>query len=300
MSTYFKLSTDYFVKVAERTSDPVEWRGIKVYDSVEVSNDVIFENAAENSLTLDHTGTSRHLTQMDGIRSERATCPDEVCQIPAGLSARFAWEVAGAAQRSTMVVFGPEIFEIYCPEIASCSFLSGHLLPRNYSCDPAMSALIRLLRGELDQTRARGLLYAQAVIRLLALEIAAAQWSKKPKAQRLDTSADARVKRAVDLIHSNLSTSLSLLDLAEASGLGPTRLTQVFKKATGKRPYEYVVDQRIAAAIRLLETTDMPLSHVALEVGFSDQQHMTHAFHGRGRQTPACFRKLRNLSEPAY
>ncbi len=300
MTKSLKSNTDYFDSVVQQTSDPSQWKGLRIQRSIETSNDVVFENTTKNSLTLDHTGTSRHLTKMDSIISNRPTCPEEICQIPAGLSARFAWDIVGPAQRSTMIVFENDVFEQYCPEIVTSSFLGGHLLPKDYACNPVMSALIHLLEGELHETSARGLLYAQTVIRLLALEIATNQWSRKPKSYRAEVAKDMRVKKAVDFIHGNLSTNLSLLDLASASGLKPTRLTQVFKQTTGKRPYEYVVDLRIKTAIRLLEMTELPLCHVALEVGFSDQQHMTHAFQQRSQRTPSSFRKRSGSTELAF
>ncbi len=297
MSEHFKSSTDYFEYVATGSSSPSDWRGIRIFKSVETSNDVTFENTTSHSLTLDHTGTANHLSRMDGIISNRPTHPGEICQIPAGLSARFAWEVAGETQRSSMIVFDSGIFKAYCPEIASCAFLDGHLLPRDFAPDPALSTLVRLLEGELNQSSARGLLYAQTIIRLLALEIATNQWSRKPKLRPAETATDPRVRKAVEFIHENLSGSLSLIDLAQASGLRPTRLTEIFKKTTGKCPYEYVVNQRIEAAIRLLKHTDTPLSHIALEVGFADQQHMTHIFQLKGQRTPSSFRKWREAAE---
>ncbi len=297
MSEHFKSSIDYFEQVAAERSNPSEWNGLRIFRSIETSNDVTFENTTSHSLTLDHTGTARHLSRMDGINFNRPTHPGEICQIPAGLSARFAWEVAGDVQHSSMIIFDSCIFKAYCPEIASCAFLDGHLLPRDFAPDPALSMLVQLLEGELDQSSARGLLYAQTIIRLLALEIAANQWSRKPEPRRVDTATDPRVSKAVEFIHENLSGSLSLVDLAAASGLRPTRLTEIFKKTVGKCPYEYVVNLRIEAAIRLLKHTDTPLSHIALEVGFADQQHMTHAFQLKGQRTPSSFRKWREAAE---
>jgi methylphosphotriester-DNA--protein-cysteine methyltransferase len=46
------------------------------------------------------------------------------------------------------------------------------------------------------------------------------------------------------------------------------------------------------AALLRLEDADVPLAHVAHELGFSSQSHFTRMFSGLTRMTPAKYRRL--------
>jgi AraC family transcriptional regulator len=46
------------------------------------------------------------------------------------------------------------------------------------------------------------------------------------------------------------------------------------------------VDRRLTYAVHLLRVTDLPISHVALEAGFADQQHLTRMLRARHNRTP--------------
>lgn len=268
---------------------------MRLYKAVETSNDVVFENTAFNTLTLDLTGTTYHLSRLDGVVQERPTLPDDICLTPRGLSARFAWEVSGPSQNSIMAEFDTELFRIYCPDMASDSLLKGSLVPADYHANPALSLTIKLLAREMEPASARGTLFAETLIRLLAIELAQGSWSLKVKSPRLQDGADRRINRAIDYIAANFRQDISLLQLSEASGLSTSRLIQLFRKMTGKSPYAYVINQRMNRAIQLIESSDMPLAMVALEAGFADQQHMTHAFCKNLNRTPASFRMRKTL-----
>jgi AraC family transcriptional regulator len=46
-----------------------------------------------------------------------------------------------------------------------------------------------------------------------------------------------------------------------------------FRKATGYRPHDYLLQQRVESAKDILSTTDMPLAEVAVAVNFYAQPH---------------------------
>jgi AraC family transcriptional regulator len=290
---YFKSSSDYFQRVAELTSDPLGWTGLRIYSAVETSNDVVFEKTHRHSITLELTGTRTHLSQFDGISSDRPTQSGEVCQIPAGLSARFAWDTIDDTQRSIMLDFDNQLFQTFCPEILGESFADGHLLPRDYDASPAISSLITILSRELSSANARGSLFAQCALRLFAMELAYSQWSRMPRAFSHGTRTDPRILRAIEFANANYKRDISLNQLCEASGLSATRLIFLFRKTVGKTPYAYIVRKRIDHAILLLENSNLPISHIAFDSGFSDQQHMTHVFKIHVGRTPASIRSAR-------
>jgi hypothetical protein len=124
----FKFSTDYYEEVAFSTSDHLDWSSLRLIKSQETSNDVTFANV-KHTLILELTGTSKHLSVLDGKTYENVTEKGDICQIPLGLSSRFAWQTRGDTQNSIIVEFDSRIFCDHCPELIYGNFLSGHLLP---------------------------------------------------------------------------------------------------------------------------------------------------------------------------
>lgn len=260
----------------------------------EFSNDVTFSNVDRNFLTMDISGTSRHLTRMEGTASDQRTWPGDVARIPAGLSVRYAWETISDRQTCLVVEFDPGLFDLYAPEVVTASFRRGLLVPRDYQQEPRLAGLIHLIAGELSAELRRGRVFADQVARLLALELAAGSWSHPMAAEPQDPGQDRRIQRAIDFVESAFCTDLSLLDIARESGLSTTHLTLLFQRHTGRTPYAYVIMRRLRHASDLLRDTRMPIAEVALTSGFSDQQHLTRMFRLRLGITPKALRQGRS------
>jgi transcriptional regulator GlxA family with amidase domain len=64
-----------------------------------------------------------------------------------------------------------------------------------------------------------------------------------------------------------------------------------FRRATGMSPLEYVQTLRIEEAKQILETTDMPLDDVALEVGYSEPASFRRLFRKMVGVTPSAYRR---------
>jgi AraC family transcriptional regulator len=62
-----------------------------------------------------------------------------------------------------------------------------------------------------------------------------------------------------------------------------------FKQAVGVGPQRYVMERRIDRAKTLMRRTHQPLAWIALEVGFTDQSHLTQVFRRVTGITPGWF-----------
>jgi len=102
---------------------------------------------------------------------------------------------------------------------------------------------------------------------------------------------DRRIRRSVELMHSQLDQDLTLRSLAAASYLSPFHFARLFKKLTGASPHNYLAGIRAARAQLLLADTDLSVTEIGTRVGYLSGSHFTKAFRLATGATPREFRK---------
>lgn len=91
--------------------------------------------------------------------------------------------------------------------------------------------------------------------------------------------------------------SFRIEQLCLDTGISHPHLLRLFKVQYGTTIVRYVLDKRIDYARTLLETTNLPVSSVALSCGFSDEIHFMKTFKRETGQTALGYRKSVNPSE---
>lgn len=103
---------------------------------------------------------------------------------------------------------------------------------------------------------------------------------------RTEGNMNETILKALDYIKEHLSEDLSLEALAEYTSFSPVYFHNLFKESVGIRLRSYVETKRIKKACNLLMTTDMTLTEIALECGFSSQSYFSYVFKRRMKETP--------------
>jgi AraC family transcriptional regulator len=177
-----------------------------------------------------------------------------------------------------------------------CS-LKGH--PTTKSDDDIIRSLSFALkaaeRGD-DHDCAEALRIAIAV-RLQGLRSETLDAAKLNESKRRQVSAlqKWRLKRVVEYIEDHLSAKITLSDLAAVAGLSRMHFAYQFRVATGSRPHEFLLQQRIRRAEDLLKDTAIPIVEVALTVGFQTQAHFTTVFKRLVGCTPQRWRAINQI-----
>jgi len=85
--------------------------------------------------------------------------------------------------------------------------------------------------------------------------------------------------------------AVSVTELSQAARLSPAQFRRQFHAWTGLTPREYLRRHRLELARRLLETTDLPIAHIADRCGFESLSHFIRAFKNAFGTPPARYRK---------
>jgi AraC family transcriptional activator FtrA len=115
-----------------------------------------------------------------------------------------------------------------------------------------------------------------------------AQFIERPLA---GTATADRFAQALDRVLETLGDPHSLDSVAEAAGLTRRTFTRRFQKSIGTSFGDWLTDQRVQLAQRLLESTAQSMDAVAFEAGFGSATSLRQHFAARLRTSPAQYRR---------
>ncbi|QZH74255.1 MAG: helix-turn-helix transcriptional regulator [Erythrobacter sp.] len=98
-------------------------------------------------------------------------------------------------------------------------------------------------------------------------------------------------RRCLELMREKLSEDISLDDLAAEAQLSPFHFARMFKQSLGVPPRVYLTRLRMEKACDLLERTDLSITEIALDVGYSSNQVLARVFLKYMRLSPSQYRR---------
>ena len=101
--------------------------------------------------------------------------------------------------------------------------------------------------------------------------------------------------KIAEYIESRYRESISVSELSEAFGYSTTYFTKKFKRTFGCTPTDYISNLKIERARRLLSGSEMTVTEIASDLGFSDASHFSSVFKMKTGLSPATYRKERLL-----
>lgn len=107
--------------------------------------------------------------------------------------------------------------------------------------------------------------------------------------------AEETFLRCKGVIESQAGRFGTLQDITRNVGVGPTRLSRLFRRYQGLSPYQYLLHRKMALAAELLMDPKTLVKEAAAQVGFTDQYHFSRCFKKVHRVAPKEFqRSLKN------
>lgn len=99
------------------------------------------------------------------------------------------------------------------------------------------------------------------------------------------------IQKVTTQIESDLSSDLSLNNLASIFGVNPSYLSSLFKKETGVTLTEYVNKKRVERAKELLLSTNLQIQNISQRCGILDVNYFTKTFKKHTGLTPKKYRE---------
>ncbi|MGK5743246.1 GlxA family transcriptional regulator [Micromonospora sp. URMC 103] len=106
-----------------------------------------------------------------------------------------------------------------------------------------------------------------------------------PKAPEAPT-----LEPVLEWLMGHLDHAVTVEDLAARAGMAPRTFARRFRAETGTTPHDWMTNQRVLLARRLLEETGLSVETVADRAGFGDAATLRHHFTRRVGATPHSYR----------
>lgn len=102
-----------------------------------------------------------------------------------------------------------------------------------------------------------------------------------------------------DFMLSESHQAIDLHSLANIATLSPYYFHRLFLEAFGKTPHDFLTEVRIARAKILLETSDMPIWQVSLDIGFQSPSHFCRLYRKLSGESPSTTKqKVQDRARP--
>ena len=94
-------------------------------------------------------------------------------------------------------------------------------------------------------------------------------------------------------MRNELSSKLTVNDMARKSNISASHFTSLFRKATGMAPLDYFIHLKLQKGCLLLHRTDTLVKQIASEIGYDDPYYFSRLFKKYMNMSPEQYRSLR-------
>ena len=165
--------------------------------------------------------------------------------------------------------------------------------PRLFFYDPNLWETALKLKVQVENRNSMHRQYGEALGVLLAHDLVRINGNADPLSATADRGGLAgwQRRRLAEYIEEHVSDDTPLATLAQLVQLSPYHLCRSFKRSFGMPPLKYHATRRIERAKQLLAERELPITKIALAVGFSETSTFTAAFHRLTGQAPSRYRR---------
>jgi AraC family transcriptional regulator len=158
--------------------------------------------------------------------------------------------------------------------------------------DPLIHQIGLALKADLEVDGMGNGFYADSLTTALCAHLLRHYATRKPIFREYDDGLSKRqLRQAIDYINSHLDGKPFLNAIANELGMSQYYFCRLFKRSTGMTAHQYLTQQRVERAKQLLRGTQMTITEIALECGFTHQSHFAKYFRQSTGVTPNQFRQ---------
>jgi AraC-like DNA-binding protein len=199
----------------------------------------------------------------------------------------------GEGDRCLSFKFAPELFERLARDAGAPpwqrrrGWFDRHRLPPLRALARASARAIAAAGPRGRDAAAPGIEAEEIAYEFAGAVVRAAMNSAREPAAAGD---EARIARVLRDLASDTAARHTLVGLARRAGLSPYHFLRCFKRVTGVTPHQWLLRARLRDAARRLGSGRVPITDIALDVGFEDLSNFIRSFHAEFGMSPRRWR----------
>lgn len=265
--TYFKQ------KLSKQTYEMIDWHWHSgVQFCYVTSGEVMIQTAQKTVILEEGEGMFIHAQQVHKATNQSARAE----YISLNLPVHF------------LGLEGSEMYHRFMEPVLYAKDIETILFRKN---DVNMKKLLTKLRTCAEKTDSESDSYSLNLIAdlLLLWEELLYQISIIDCSQNNKNTTNKRLQDILRYLQENYKKKITLQAIAQHINLSQSECSRFFKKVTGETLFEYLLKFRIEKSIELLKNTDLTITEIAYETGFTSQSYYDQRF-----------RKIKGISPLKY
>lgn len=212
--------------------------------------------------------------------------------VPAGVPMWTSSETKHRFSHLNLHMHRDRLLRFLSPSVGASAALAAVRRPVELQDVGAIETLAGLLVDEISSP-AKHAVYAESLVGSIVAGLLDIPDREAEKANGRLTQA--QMNKLVSRFDRSSDCRLTVAEMAATVGLSESWFSNVFKQTTGKTPLQWQLARRIDLAKKLLVDSDLAVAEVAAHLGFTDQAHLTKAFRQIAGDTPAAWRRMRQI-----
>ncbi|MCJ9749356.1 helix-turn-helix transcriptional regulator [Neorhizobium sp. BETTINA12A] len=212
--------------------------------------------------------------------------------VPAGVPMWTSSETKHRFSHLNLHMHRDRLLRFLSPSVGASAALAAVRRPVELQDVGAIETLAGLLVDEISSP-AKHAVYAESLVGSIVAGLLDIPDHEAEKANGRLTQA--QMNKLVSRFDGSNDCRLTVAEMAATVGLSESWFSNVFKQTTGRTPLQWQLARRIDLAKKLLVDSDLAVAEVAAQLGFTDQAHLTKAFRQIAGDTPAAWRRMRQI-----
>ena len=269
------------------SSREVAWNNVHFEYHYHPSHETPEHYPVQHVIAVQIEGQVQAERRLDGKLKQERIGPGDVCIVPA----RHPHSIRSEGEQGLIFLsLDPSFLKRVAADALDRS--SVELTAQFAKPDPLIHQIGLSLKRAIENNPANSHFYAESLgVALAAILLENYSTLSSPLNGKYSSLAIAKVQTAKDYINDSLFGSLSLETIAQTVDISQYHFCRLFKQVTGMSPWQYVIQQRIDTAKRLLNDPKLSVAEVSRELAFSTQGQFTNFFRRHSGMSPTAYRK---------
>ncbi len=163
-----------------------------------------------------------------------------------------------------------------------------HFTQENYNQSKILEMLMKVSGYDEIKNQEFQIRNTFSEIWLLLMEEIAEQEKSPSKIKKI---SQERIQLMLGYIHMHYNEKITLEQIASAAFISTRECLRCFQNCIDKTPFEYLMDYRIQMAEKLLKSTALPVTDIALQTGFNSSAYFSKIFKQFRHMSPGDYRR---------